>query len=582
MFERVIASVLKGYVARYVDINADQLSVQLLYGRPIIVENLTFHKDALNNDIRTKLKLPIEIESLSVGKIQFSIVWKSFFFRSSSAAFIIEVHNVRATIKPINLDDYEDRSDEISEVDESMRKQSALELNEQQLEKEFEFFGEIKASSWSLKSLVLSFLEKIQVEIHNVDITYQSFTSDNKFYRFGLSFDSVKILNEVSNENMNVKSFCAKNLSIYVDSTLNENEHQANHEYILVPSNMIQVFLTHNYKRSSLINRHKPRFDVRWTFDDLTLKSSAEQIQIMSDVIQFFNYSKTHPTFLKDSSRPNVKISSSSAKSWWRYVILTLVRTQNYLRSPNDSNKICTTSRCWFNKSILEHRLKQLIIYKNLYRSYLEQKYLRKSNPNAVFPPTDRSSMKQIENEFDLESLINIRRSISRARARATEQSSSFRDPQQTNPTASRSSWSFGYAQWISGKVFDVFRQNQTENNATTQPTNVLINENDRHLEEQVNTFIAQSLEDEYLSRNRRDVVYLRFNIHLKSVGIDLIKRDEKIFNFSLSEVYVLTEVRPRHESFLLYVRLDDLNICDKTRSDTFSKIVYPKQRNFS
>jgi hypothetical protein len=91
MFEAIIASLLKGYVARYVDINADQLSVQLLYGRPIVVENLTFNKAALNYDIQTKLKLPIEIESLHVGKIQCSFVWSSLFFRSSSAAFIIKV-----------------------------------------------------------------------------------------------------------------------------------------------------------------------------------------------------------------------------------------------------------------------------------------------------------------------------------------------------------------------------------------------------------------------------------------------------------------------------------------------------------
>ena len=115
MFEAIIASFLKGYVARYVDINADQLSVQLLYGRPIVVENLTFNKTALNNDIQTKLKLPIEIESLHVGKIQCSFVWSSLFFRSSSSAFIIKVEHVRAIIKPIILDDTDNQQEESSE-----------------------------------------------------------------------------------------------------------------------------------------------------------------------------------------------------------------------------------------------------------------------------------------------------------------------------------------------------------------------------------------------------------------------------------------------------------------------------------
>src|ERR1700722_7003577 len=149
MFEAIIASFLKGYVARYVDINADQLSVQLLYGRPIVVENLTFNKAALNNDIKTKLKLPIEIESLHVGKIQCSFVWSSLFFRSSSSAFIITVEHVRAIIKPINLDDIDNQTEELNEENEILKKQNRLDLSEQELEKEFEYLGEVKTSSWS-------------------------------------------------------------------------------------------------------------------------------------------------------------------------------------------------------------------------------------------------------------------------------------------------------------------------------------------------------------------------------------------------------------------------------------------------
>ncbi|CAF4835943.1 unnamed protein product, partial [Rotaria sp. Silwood1] len=138
MFEAVIAALLKGYVARYVDINADQLSVQLLYGRPIVVENLTFNKTTLNNDIRKKLKLPIEIESLHVGKIQCSFVWSSLFFRSSSPALTILVEHVRAIIKPIILDDNENQTEEFVEENEIVKKRNHLDLSEQQLEKEFE------------------------------------------------------------------------------------------------------------------------------------------------------------------------------------------------------------------------------------------------------------------------------------------------------------------------------------------------------------------------------------------------------------------------------------------------------------
>ena len=581
MFEAIIASLLKGYVARYVDINADQLSVQLLYGRPIVVENLTFNKAALNNDIQTKLKLPIEIESLHVGKIQCSFVWSSLFFRSSSSAFIIKVEHVRAIIKPIILDGNDNQSEELKEENEIVKKQNRLDLSEQQLEKEFEYLGEVKSSSWSLKRLILSFLEKIQVQIIDVHISYESFTSDNTPYTVGLSFDNIQISNELSNENMNRKIFQILNLALYVDSN-RDRDSASDHSYILLPSNSIKIYLTHNYIRSALINRRQPRYELEWTFDDLSLKSSTEQIRILSDVIRFIQYSNTHRKFITDPSRPNTKISKQSAKSWWRYITLVIIRTQNYLKTPVVSEQSQSiTTKFWFNSKILNKRLEQIKTYKRLYRLYLDNKYLKRSTTNN-FTVADRSIMNEIELDFNLDILLKIRRVI--FRQRAEEKFSLVTNQIQLNPHEPTSSWYMSYAKWISSKTMDLWRTptpgdvNQASIAMTTTITP--LNENDRKLQEQVSTFIAQSLEDEDLSQRRRDALYLRLKVVLKSVQIDLASQNDILFNFSLNNVSVLTELRPRHESVLCYVRLDDLNICDRLRTDAFSNIVCPKQRS--
>ncbi|CAF0789547.1 unnamed protein product [Rotaria sordida] len=585
MFEAIIASLLKGYVARYVDINADQLSVQLLYGRPIVVENLTFNKETLNNDIRKKLKLPIEIESLHVGKIQCSFVWSSLFFRSSSPVLTILVEHVRAIIKPIILDDNENQNEEFIEENEIVRKQNHLDLSEQQLEKEFEYLGEVKSSAWSLKRLILSFLEKLQVHIIDVHISYESFTSDNNPYTVGLSFDDIQISNELSNENMNRKIFQIHNLALYIDSNTNK-DNLLNHSYILIPSNSIKIYLTHNYIRSALINRQQPRYELEWTFNDLSLKSSIEQIRILSDVIRFIHYANTHRRFINDPSRPNKKISKHTAKLWWRYITLVIIRTQNYLKIPISNEQTHTTTNFWFNSILLNKRLKQLVTYKRLYRLYLDNKYLKRTITNS-FTPTDRLTMNEIEMEFDLACLIRIRRVI--FHKRANEQFSLVNNnnnnkKQQSTNIESTSSWYMSYAKWISSKTVDLWKTTTpTDINQAiiaTTTSNIPLNENDKKLQEQVNTFIAQSLEDEDLSQKRRDALYLRLKFVVKSIQIDLLSDSNIIFCFSLNNVSVLTELRPRYQSVLFYLRLDDLNICDRLRTDAFSNIVCPKQRS--
>jgi hypothetical protein len=259
-----------------------------------------------------------------------------------------------------------------------------------------------------------------------------------------------------------------------------------------------------------------------------------------------------------------------------------IIRTQNYLKTPvaNEQTQT-TTTKFWFNSKILNKRLEQFKTYKRLYRLYLDNKYLKRSTTNN-FTSADRLIMNEIELDFDFDILLKIRRVI--FRKRAEEQFSLGKNQNQSTNQESTNSWYMSYAKWISSKTVDLWKTttptdiNQTIISNTTSITP--LNENDQKLQEQVNTFIAQSLEDEDLSQHRRDVLYLRLKFVLKSVQIDLLSQTDILFNFSLNNVSVLTELRPRHESVLFYVRLDDLNICDRLRTDAFSNIVCPKQRS--
>ena len=197
MFETIIALFIKRYLARYFDINADQLSAQLLYKQQIIIENLSLNQTTLNEDIQTKFKIPISIESFHIDKIQCSFVLSSLFFRSSSPALIIKIQGVHVVIKSAVIDD-DESSLTTSEENETKKKCNELNLVEQQLEKEFECFGEVKSSRWNVQRLLMSFCEKVQIEIVDVHIAYQTSALDT----MGFTCESIQIGNESSDETM--------------------------------------------------------------------------------------------------------------------------------------------------------------------------------------------------------------------------------------------------------------------------------------------------------------------------------------------------------------------------------------------
>ncbi|CAF4898572.1 unnamed protein product, partial [Rotaria sp. Silwood1] len=536
MFETIIASFIKRYVSRYIDINADQLSAQLLYKQQVIIENLTLNKTTINEDIHTILKLPIEIESIHIGKIQCSFVWSSLFFRSSSAALIIKIEHIHVVI----TDNEDELSSEIVEENNQIKKRNQLDLIEQQLEKEFECFGEVKSSKWNIQRLFMSLFEKLQIEIIDVHISYKNST----LYTIGLTCNSIQISNEPSNELISRQVFRIVNPSFYIDIN-----NPSTHSYILSPPMFIEIYLIHNH---FLISQKEYCYEFECLLNDLNMKCNNEQVRILTDIVRRFQHTSLHRMLVSDPNRPHSKISKQTAKAWWHYAILAVLRTQI------DSKNL--TINYWFNRSLLIHRLHQLKTYKCLYRAYLDKKYNKYSN----FSCEDELTMNNIEIEFDIKYLIIIRRSIFQTRIN-----------EQLNEKRETIGWYSNYAKWITSKVIELCGRMLISENINTS-----LNENDMKLQEQVNTFIAESIEDEDLLENCHSSLIFRFKFILKSVHIDILSSDNTIlFNFHLKNLSLMTEFRLRHQSILASVSLQDLYMHDQGQIDKFSTIISSKER---
>ncbi|CAF0952993.1 unnamed protein product [Adineta steineri] len=513
MFETIIASLIKRYVAQYIDINADQLSAQLLYKQQIIIENLTLNETKLNEYIRSKFQLPLEIESIHIGKIQCSFILSSLLFRSSSSpAFIIKIEHVYIVIKD-NID--ESLGGEIIEENNENIKQNQLNLADQELEKEFECFGEVQSSKWNIQRLFMSFFEKLKVDIINVHIIYKNSTG----YTIGLTCDNIQISTEPFDDIINRQIFRLNNLGIYLDIN-----NSSAHSYILSLQNSMEISLKHNH---FLVNQEEYHYEFECLINDLDIKCNIEQIRILINILHY-------QMLISDPYRPKSKISKQTARIWWHYIILRI------------------RNNFWFNRSVLIHRLHQLNIYKRLYHQYLDSKYLNYTNISFQ----DEIIMKEIEKEFDVRDLLIIRRKIFQTRI-----NQHIKQQQETTK------WYFNYAKWITSKMSDLWGRTSS------------LNENDIEIQQQVNTFIEESIKDEDLLENYDSTRIFRFKIQLKTINIDLLSSSNNIlWNFSLRNLLSMNEFRLHYQSMVTSIRLDDLCIRDHEQVDAFSTIIFSKE----
>ncbi|CAF1027739.1 unnamed protein product [Adineta ricciae] len=525
MFETIIASFIKRYLIRYIDINADQLSAQLLSKQQIIIDNLRFNITAINEDIRKKFHLPLTIESIDLGQIQCSFVWSSLFFRSTSAAFIIKIQRIHLVVKSYEEETSSETDDETNEK----YKRDQLDLAEQQFEKEWECFGEVKRSRWNVQHLIMSFFEKLQIHIHDVHIQYKT-SSDQSI---GLTCHQIDIGNEPCNELMSRQVIRINQPGLYINTNL-----VSDHSYILFLESSMAISLTHNH---FLVSQQEYRYEFECVLNHFDIKCTAEQIRLLVEILRSIQYSSLYRMIMFDPCRPRSKVSKQSVRIWWRYAILAVLRLRMAVKD--------STTSLWFDRSLLINRLHRLNTYARLYRTHLS-----KSSSLSI---EVQQTLSEIEKEFDLEHLLIMRRSI--FQSRINEQISQRR---KVTP------WYANYAQWITSRMIDLWGRTSTN-------SEVSLNENDVKIQDQVNTFIAESLEDEDLLESCQNAQIFRFNLVLKSIQINLLSSQHaELLGFHLQNFTWLTEVRPRHRALMLAIRLDDLLVRDQEQTETFSAII--------
>lgn len=534
MLNTIITSLIKHYLSRYIDINADQLSTQLLYKQQIVIENLQLNRTAINQDIQMRLKLPIAFESINIGKVQCSFAWTSLFLGSSSTAFIIKIDGVHAIINT-----NENKSSTVT-IDDHNQTEKCYKLNltEQQLEKEFECFGDIKSSRSNFQRLLMLCLKKLQIEIVDVHISYKISTTSI----IGMTCDSIVILNEPANKSIDHQIFRINNPGFYVDIN-----NPLKHSYILSPSNSIEIYLKHNH---FITDRKETYYEFSCSLNKFHIKCYNEQIQLLADMLQYIQNYRFHQSLILDTNRPCSRVSKQNVKSWWRFASLSVLRTN--VHSTN------FTKTLWFNRTLLIHRLHQLINYKHVYRLYLNKKYFQDSK----FSSQDECTMHNIEVDFNIEYLILIRRSIFRAYIN-----------EQVNVKKAANKWYTNYAKWITSKWIELWGPISTSDLSSES-----LNENDIKIQDQVNTFIAESLEREDLLLDN-NIFMIRFEIILNTLQLDLLSNNTIVFDININNLSFVHEFRSNYQHILFSVYLADLQIHDRRQMDRFSTIICSKEQ---
>lgn len=538
MFERFITTFIKRYVARYISINADQISAQLLYKQQITIENLTVNQAAINEDIRNMFQLPINIESIHIAKIQCSFSWSNFLFRSGSTPMFVKIDHIHIVLKQND----DNLSTVIVDENNQINKKNYLDSMEQQLEKEFECFGEVKSSRWNYRRFLVSLFEKLQIEIVNIHISYKSSTD----YTIGMTCNSIRTLNQSENEMKSRQMFQIVNLRLYIDIN-----NSSTHSYVFSSPTSMELFLTHNY---FTFNQKEYFYELELLWNDIDMKFNNEQIRILADIIRFIKHVSHHRILISNPSRPRSKISKQTVKTWWRYATLTILRMQSNLRK--------STVTFWFDRSLFLYRLHQLNRYKYLYNAYLDKRYGKYS----TFSSQDELMMNNIEIEFNIEHLIFIRRSI--FEAKINRQLKNKKEP---------CGWYSSYAKWITSKAIDYLTWM-----STSEDTNNFLNENDIQLQEQLNAYIEESIKEQELLENSYKALIFRYKFTLKSIQINLLSSTNTIlFNFCLKNLLLMSEFRLRDQSICVSMSLEDLSIRDQEKTDDkFSTIISSKKRS--
>lgn len=406
MLEGLASWVLKTYIGKYVNVNAQKLSVGLLSGL-VELENVPFLTDAFNEN-----DLPFELKFGYIGKIKLKISLNALRY----TPLILTVENAFLILGPKrNLS--QTSLDKPELFSEKLEKLNNL---ENKWFKEVEFLGISNSTTQDEQSklvsifgpMAYSLLQNIHFNLNHLHVRYED--DANKF-SIGVYLDSISIQNspDENNKNFSFKSCELNNFSIYTDTNtihrgdleleqmfnsmfiekITDIELNPAFLYIVEPSSL-KAQIIRDLLAQPLRKSNKPRIKIQSDIKQFHLNLNLKQLDYLFELVKTVNIygNRLASRHLVKPDPLGVELDADKRKvlikEWWKY---SLKCVQTKIRRPTMSELIKWS--------------KDVNLYRRIYMNSL-----RKRLTNVDTNQELESEQQRIETEWSFERLVKLRR----------------------------------------------------------------------------------------------------------------------------------------------------------------------------
>lgn len=638
MLEGLAAKILQNYIGKYVNVNANKLSVGLLTG-VVELDNLPLKPEAFNDH-----DLPFELKFGYLEKVKLNISLNSLRY----APLLLTADNLFIIIGPKNKDTSKKSTenlenekndsnygDELNAQENNQNNDNSEKLQNEKLErltslenkwfKEVEFLGvtsgasnaEDQTSYFSMLGTLAYLLKNIHVNLNRIHIKYE----DNNF-SIGTYIESICIKNSdttdltnetnqeasntLDNKNLTKKSCEVNKFSIYTDTKTIYKEENTKEEiinlmnfekltnesttlkYIIKPTSLMAQ-VTRDMSLQPLRKRNKPRIRVSSNLKEFHLHIDEEQIKYISNIVRLTNIHSNTSEIVRPASL-SIKMPKDSTvedrkklvRSWWFYAIECV---QRKLRKPDRKHLIKWS--CDINsyrkiyEKILINRFNQTLFPINNTENSNNQLESIDNLPNSL-----NQEKQRIETEWSLDQLKLTRRVIFEKIVKnpifkeyfvKLKQNNSLN---QTDSTSSSNYRMYNYISWsmtnLKGYYYGTSEPSKAEENlAITDQTSPSDQYN--QIDDEVLALISDSIENDSLLR--RDSFLACLTFILDSASIVIASNNVDIAELKFERSTLNFDALPRHDSFLFALKLGSfyLNDCISMNNTTIRKNYFPR-----
>ncbi|XP_057336557.1 intermembrane lipid transfer protein Vps13D isoform X1 [Microplitis mediator] len=399
MLEGLVAWVLNNYLGKYVEnLNTDQLSIALLSGE-VELENLPLKKEALRH-----IGLPIEIKAGFIGKVRLQVPVRQI----RTASWVIAIEQLYLVASPINLDDYDQETEEQIFQEYKHSRLDALEARWRASNERDAGYYATSYSSWINygTSLVTNIIENLQLNIKDVHLRFEdvtrkpvalgitikalsaqscdatwtpgstSWNSNDASFKL-MELDGLSVYWNHLNPDQVFGSLSLGDLAVAMSDTKTAG-------YVLSPVSA-KAHIKRDRSEKPLRSVLQPRIVVNLQLDQVPLSLTDVQYEQMVQCIR--ELENIDHRRRQRRCRPSVSIANSP-RDWWKYA-----------------------ARCHLGKDSLKPRMtwedvlqrgRDNIAYVDAIRKLLD-------TPTTILPPDIKSLKDKVENERSFDDLRVLR-----------------------------------------------------------------------------------------------------------------------------------------------------------------------------